>query len=101
MVDGSERAQPSCIAQQRIYIGNVATSQPEVEKIRCPEKVDVALKGGDFAAGNQQQLVEVGLQLAHRIVVRRGVVIRDSDEVQAAPRRRIRSEKDRAGNHLA
>ena len=101
MIDRGDGADARCAAEQRVHVGNGFAVEAEVDEIGAAEKIDVALKGGDFAAGNQQQLVEVRLQLAHGVVLRGGVVIGDGDEVEAAARGGVDGEEDRAGNHLA
>ena len=50
---------------------------------------------------NQQQLVKIGLQFAHCVILRCGVVIGDGDEIEAAPRCRFYREDERTGNELA
>jgi hypothetical protein len=44
------------------------------------------IEGRDLTAGHQQQMIEVGLQLAHVVILRDGVVIADRNEVEAARR---------------
>src|SRR5208337_5654890 len=87
--------------QQRVHIGNGFAPRmridTEVDEIRAAEEVDVALKGGDFAAGDQEHLVEVRLQLAHRVILRAGIVVGNGDEVETAARGGIHSKEERAG----
>src|SRR5271169_5564208 len=58
------------------------------------------LESSDLAAGNEKHLVEVGLQLAHCIVLRGCVVVGDHDEIQSPTGCGIDGEEDRAGGHF-
>ena len=72
-----------------------------VDKLRYAKHVEVPVERRHLAPGNQQDAIEVGLKLALRVVLRIGVVVGDGNEIQAARRRRLHAEKDRARNHLA
>src|SRR5208282_2742261 len=101
VIDRGDCAHACGAFEQCVHIRNCAAIETEVDVIGAAEKVDVALKGRDFAAGNQEQLVEVRLQLAHRIVLRTGIVIGNGDEVESAAGGGIHGKKERAGNHFS
>ena len=88
-------------AQQGIHVGNGFAVEAEIDEIGAAEKVDMALEGCNFAAGNEQQLVEVWLQLAQVVVLGAGIVVGNGDEVESAARGGIDGEINGAGNHLA
>ena len=58
-------------------------------------------EGCNFAAGDEEKLVEVGLQFAQSVVMRIGVVVGDGDEVEPARGCCFSSEEDGAGNFSA
>jgi hypothetical protein len=101
MIDGGNGAHARGAAQQGIHVGHGFSIETEIDKISAAEKVDVALESGELAAGNEQNLVEVGLQRAHGVVLRAGVVVGDGDEVKAVPRGGVDGEENRARNHCA
>ncbi len=57
--------------------------------------------GGNLPAGDQQDLIKVGLQLTLGIVVRDGVVVGDGDEVQLLLYRVLDGDENRAWHHLS
>src|SRR5215469_133033 len=101
MVDGGNGA---CILrgdEQLVHAGDNFAVEAKVDEIRTAQKVDVPFKRRDFPARYQEKFVEVRLQFAHGIVLGRGIVVSDSNEIEAAARGLIDGEEDRARDHLA
>ena len=99
MADGCNAALRFDLFEHSVQIP-FAGSYAEVDELGYAKDVEVAIEGGHLAPGDQQHAVEVRLQLAHRIVLRSGVVVGDGDEVQPARGRRLHGEKERARNHV-
>src|ERR1039457_6311854 len=100
VVYGCNAALRSDFAQHGIQIEPTG-SHAEVEKFRYAKDVEMPVERRHLASWNQQDTIEVGLQLAHRIILRIGVVVGDGDEVQPARRCRLGGQKDRTRHHSA
>src|SRR5262245_43090792 len=98
MIDGNQKSQSLGLLQQCTHLGYGLAADAKVEKVGDAEDVRVALEGGDLASRDQQQTVEVGLHLAHRVEVRGRVVIGDGDKIQTASRRGLNCDKGWARN---
>ncbi len=72
--------------------------QLEVHRAHGAPDVGVALEGGGLTAGDQQQVVEIGCELAQGVVLGGGVVVGDGDEVEAARPGRLQRLEHRAGH---
>ena len=97
---GSDAALRLDVAQHAVQI-EAARGHAPIDELGYAKDVEVPMEGRHLPSGNQQYAVEVGLQLALRLILGVGVVVGDGDEVQPARRRRLRGKKDRTGNHAA
>ena len=82
MIDGDDRSHIARVAEHRIHVRDVRSSDAIIDEAGGAEGVRMPVKGRQFPARNEQQLIEVRLKLALVIVLRGGVVITDGDKVQ-------------------
>src|ERR1700728_880515 len=101
MVDGDNGAEGTGGAKHRVDVGDFGRADAVIDVARRTEFVGMAVKGGELAAWNEEQLVEVRLQLAFVVILRGCVVVGDGDEVETALGCILQSEKEWTWNGLA
>src|ERR1700733_13747102 len=84
MIDGEDAGQAFYWFQERVDVRNIWTGQPEIDELGCAIDIRVALEGCDLASRQEQQLIEEGLQLAHRVEMRDGIMVADRNKVEAS-----------------
>jgi hypothetical protein len=72
------------LSQHLVDGGHMRAADPKVDQGRGVVHAGMPTEGRDLTTRHQQQVIEVGLQLAHVVILRDGVVIADRNEVQAA-----------------
>ena len=101
MIDRNQSASGMDFLQQRVPRRNLGAADAKIEEVGRAKDIRVPLKGGQFAPRNQQDIIEIGLQFPHCIVLRHGVVICDGNEIEPSLRGRLDGEEHRAGYGLA
>ena len=72
------------LLQDLIDVRNMGAGKSKIDELRRSIDVGVPLKCCNLSRGNKQQIVKVGLQLTHGVVVRDCIVIADCDEVEVS-----------------
>ena len=93
MVDRNQRARGMDSLQQCVPGRDRGASDAKVEKIGGAKDVRVALKSGQFASWNQQDIIKIRLQFPHGMVLGHRVVVGDGDEIKPSLRGRLNGEK--------
>src|SRR5690242_3100569 len=101
MIDGDEAMRGLHLAEHRRKVRHRFRTEAKVDELRWTKDVGVPAIGGDLAPRDQQQLVEVGLQLALAVELRNRVVVTDGDEIETARRCGFERLEQRAGDSLA
>ena len=101
MVDRENTVQVLNLLKEMIDVGNVGACKAKVDELRCAKDIGVALKGRDLASWKEQQIVEVGLQLADGIELRDRIVIADGDEIETSSRGGLHGFVQRARDFFA
>src|ERR1700733_2199304 len=84
MIDGEDAVQVLYPFQELVDVRNIWTGQPEIDELGCAINIRVALEGCNLASRQEQQLIEEGLQLAHRVEMRDSIVVADRNKVEAS-----------------
>ena len=101
MIDGDDGAKAPGTAEHCVRVGNLRGSNAVVDEACCAEGIRVSVEGGQFAAGNEEQFIEVRLQFTLGVVVRGGVVVADGNEVKTALGCSLDGEEEGARDRLS